>query len=62
MDELLLREFELIKPYIEKANAPGATIAWVPHFGRPLVFTKATNKWSHAELSYTQALRSTFPL
>lgn len=31
-----------------------ATLAWVPHEGRPIVFTKATNKWSHAELSYTQ--------
>ena len=29
-------------------------MAWVPHEGRPIVFTKATNKWSHAELSYTQ--------
>lgn len=27
----------------------------VPHEGRPVVFTKATNKWSYAELSFTQA-------
>ena len=54
IDETLLKSFEMLRPYVEKANAPGATFAWVPHEGRPIVFTKATNKWSHAELSYTQ--------
>lgn len=54
VDETLLKEFELLKPFIKKSNAPGATVAWVPHEGRPVVFTKATNKWSYAELSFTQ--------
>lgn len=53
-DDTLMREFNMLKPFVEKPTAAGATLAWVPHEGRPIVFTKATNKWSHAELSYTQ--------
>ncbi|CAL1163700.1 unnamed protein product [Cladocopium goreaui] len=54
VDDTLMREFNMLKPFVEKPTAAGATLAWVPHEGRPIVFTKATNKWSHAELSYTQ--------
>ncbi|CAJ1410543.1 unnamed protein product [Effrenium voratum] len=54
VDKIVMDEFEMLKPYILKAGAPGATVAWVPHEGRPLVFSKTTNKWSASELSYAQ--------
>jgi len=51
---VLDKEFQLLLPYFQKADAPDATVAWVPHHGRPLVMTKATNGWAASVLSLTQ--------
>ncbi|CAE7262924.1 unnamed protein product, partial [Symbiodinium sp. KB8] len=51
---VLDKEFQLLLPYFQKADAPAATVAWVPHHGRPLVMTKATNGWAASVLSLTQ--------
>ncbi|CAE8726463.1 unnamed protein product, partial [Polarella glacialis] len=50
----LWEEFELLLPYVLDAEVPGATIAWVPDTGRPVIFEKSRQKWTARLLSYMQ--------
>ncbi|CAE7273323.1 unnamed protein product [Symbiodinium pilosum] len=54
LEGVLDKEFQLLLPFFQKAEAPSATVAWVPHKGRPVVLTKGTNGWAPAALSFTQ--------